>query len=76
MLKGGKMSDSDMVTTYSEQLFVGINELAEIINESKFTIYSWVQRGKIPSLKRGKRLKFNLREIENWDATRNHRAAE
>ena len=45
---------------------VGPKEIAEYLDVSINTIYSWVHMRKIPFFKMGRLVKFDLREIENW----------
>lgn len=56
-----------------EKRFYTLEEIAEYLNESPFTIYYWCQIGKIPHYKRGKRLMFDLEEIIKWDKENNYR---
>jgi excisionase family DNA binding protein len=46
--------------------FVGPEELAEYLDLSINTIYSWIWLKKIPHFKVGKLVKFDLQEIETW----------
>lgn len=46
--------------------FVDVNELSNLINRSKPSIYSLVHKRKIPHIKRGKRLYFQWSKIEKW----------
>ena len=46
--------------------FVGVEEIAEYLDVSINTIYSWVWLKKIPHVKMGKLVKFDLQEIETW----------
>ena len=54
--------------------FWTIKEVAEYLSESHYTIYDWVARKKIPYYKRGRNLRFNINEIQEWDES-NHQAA-
>lgn len=49
-----------------EKRFININELSQYIGLTKGTLYVWVCQKKIPYLKLGKLVKFDLREIEDW----------
>ena len=49
-----------------EKRFVGIEELAAYLGLAKGTVYIWVCQKKIPHLKMGRLVKFDLREIEIW----------
>ena len=45
---------------------VGPKEVAEYLDISINTIYSWVNMRKIPFFKIGRLVKFDLMEIDNW----------
>lgn len=49
-----------------EKRFLGIKEMAEYLGLTVGTMYVWVCHKKIPYLKVGKLVKFDLREIEKW----------
>ena len=49
-----------------ERRFIGVKELSEYLGISKHTVYYWVGMRKIPYVKMGKIVKFDLREIEEW----------
>ena len=49
-----------------EKRLVGIKKLAEYLDLSENTLYSWVCMRKIPYFKVGRLVKFDLREIEAW----------
>ncbi len=52
---------------YAKKVFVDKRELAEILGISVFTIDSWVsERREIPFIKMGKRVKFDLNDIQKW----------
>ena len=46
--------------------YVGIVELSKYLDLTKGTLYVWVCHRKIPYLKIGGSLKFDLIEIERW----------
>ena len=46
--------------------YVGVDELANCLGISKNTIYSWTWQKKIPYIKVGRLLKFDMRMIEAW----------
>jgi excisionase family DNA binding protein len=50
-----------------ETTFWTIDEAAEYLHESKYTIYQWTATKKIPFYKRGKNLRFKVEEILTWD---------
>ena len=43
-----------------------LNELSDYIKVSRFTIYDWVYRKKIPYIKLGKNLRFRKELIDVW----------
>ena len=49
-----------------EKRFLSIQGLSEYLGLSKGTVYVWVCQRRIPYLKIGKLVKFDMREIENW----------
>ena len=49
-----------------EKRYLGIKELAEYLGISIGTVYSWVCYKKIPYIKMGRLVKFDLRKIEQW----------
>jgi len=49
-----------------EKRFLGINDFSDYLGVPKGTLYVWVCQKKIPYLKIGKLVKFDLREIEPW----------
>ena len=49
-----------------EKRFIGTDEMAEYMDLSVNTIYSWVYSRKIPFFKIGRLVKFDLKEIDNW----------
>jgi len=49
-----------------ERRLVGVEEVAHMLDMSKDTIYKWACQRKIPSVKCGRLLKFDLQEIYNW----------
>lgn len=49
-----------------EKRFIGTEEIAEYMDLSVNTIYSWVYSRKIPFFKMGRLVKFDLKEIDNW----------
>lgn len=46
--------------------YINIGELAEYLGLTKGTLYVWVCQRRIPYLKVGKLLKFDIIEIESW----------
>ncbi len=49
-----------------EKRFLGMDDFSDYLGVPKGTLYVWVCHKKIPYLKVGKLVKFDLREIENW----------
>ena len=49
-----------------DKRFIGIDECAEYLGIKKGTLYYWVFLKKIPYLKMGRLVKFDLRELEGW----------
>jgi excisionase family DNA binding protein len=49
-----------------DRRFFSIKELAEYLGLTRGTLYVWVCQRRIPYLKIGKLVKFDLREIEVW----------
>ena len=51
-----------------EQRYLSTDEVAKYLGVSKGTIYSWTCYTKIPHVKIGRLVKFDLRRIEEWTA--------
>ena len=51
---------------HMEKRFIGIQELSEYLGITKGTLYSWTFQKRIPYLKVGRLVKFDLQEIEIW----------
>jgi len=49
-----------------EQRYLGIKDLAQYLGITEGTLYTWVCYKKIPHIKMGRLVKFDLREIEVW----------
>mgnify|MGYP001588906257 CR=1 len=49
-----------------EKRFLGIVELSQYLGLTKGTLYVWVCQRRIPYLKIGKLLKFDIMEINDW----------
>jgi len=49
-----------------ERRFIGIGEMAEYLGITKGSLYVWTCQRRVPFLKIGKLVKFDLREIEGW----------
>ena len=50
----------------SEKRFLDVKELAEYLGVKVATIYSWTFQRKIPYLKIGRCVKFDIKKIEEW----------
>ena len=49
-----------------EKRFFNIKELSEYLGIAEGTVYVWVCHRKIPFVKIGRLLKFDMRKIEKW----------
>ena len=49
-----------------EKRFLGIEQLAEYLGIAKGTVYVWVCHRKIPYVKVGRLVKFDMQKIEVW----------
>jgi excisionase family DNA binding protein len=49
-----------------EKRFIGIDECSKYLDMKKNTLYQWVNQRRIPHLKFGGRVKFDLQELEGW----------
>lgn len=49
-----------------EKRYLGIKELGEYLGIKEGTVYSWVCYKKIPYIKVGRLVKFDLIRIEKW----------
>lgn len=49
-----------------ERRYVNIKELAEYLGIKHGTVYAWVCYKKIPYIKMGRLVKFDLRRIDEW----------
>ena len=49
-----------------EKRFLDMNECSKYVGITKGTLYVWVCRRKIPYLKIGKLVKFDVQRIERW----------
>jgi len=49
-----------------EKRFIGPNELARFLDISVNTVYSWVCMRRIPFVKMGRLVKFDLKDIDKW----------
>jgi len=49
-----------------EKLLIDIKEISNLLGVSEKTLYGWVHQRKIPFLKMGGLLRFDLSDIEKW----------
>jgi len=49
-----------------DKRYIGPQELSEYLGLTKGTLYVWVCQKRLPYLKVGKLLRFDLKEIELW----------
>ncbi|PIP20681.1 MAG: hypothetical protein COX40_03525 [Candidatus Omnitrophica bacterium CG23_combo_of_CG06-09_8_20_14_all_40_11] len=49
-----------------DKRFLNISEVAQYLGLTKGSLYVWVHQRRIPYLKIGKLLKFDIIEIEQW----------
>jgi len=49
-----------------QKRFIGIKECAEYLGITVSTLYVWVCHKKIPYVKIGRLVKFDLQKIEHW----------
>ena len=49
-----------------DRRFLGVAELSDYLGILKGTLYVWVCHKKIPYVKVGRLVKFDLRKIEKW----------
>jgi excisionase family DNA binding protein len=61
-------------STTVEKRLVGINEIAKYLDISKATLYSWTLQKRIPHIKMGRLLKFDLQEINEWLKRKNNKS--
>ncbi len=53
-----------------EQRLIGIEHVSEHLGIKVNTVYSWVNQRKIPYIKVGRLIKFDLQDINQWIAER------
>jgi len=49
-----------------ENKLLSITEMAEYLGIRVSTLYSWVSQKRIPYIKLGRLVRFDLREIDKW----------
>jgi excisionase family DNA binding protein len=45
---------------------LSVEDVADLLRVSKFTVYSWVAQGRIPCVKLGTRTMFVPQEVQRW----------
>jgi excisionase family DNA binding protein len=45
---------------------LSVEEVAEALGLSRFTVYSWSSKRRLPSIKVGSRLMFRASEVQRW----------
>ena len=58
-----------MVTNGSEQRYLSPQELSQYLGLSIVTIYGWTSQHKIPFVKLGRLVRFDVAEINAWMQT-------
>ncbi len=66
----------DAKATITRKRFLNIHELSDFLGICVNTIYSWVSQDKIPFVKVGHLLRFDVPKIEAWLAKREHEVKE
>lgn len=46
--------------------WVNLEDIAEHLSVSKYTIRAWMKEGKLPVYRAGKRYKFKISEVDEW----------
>ena len=49
-----------------DKRYIGIKECSGLLGITKATLYVWVCRRKIPYLKVGRLVKFDVKDIDEW----------
>ena len=64
----GQMISRRMIIKYTTvtKRFISVKAIAEYLDLKVDTIYAWVYQKKIPYVKIGRCVKFDLQEIEDW----------
>jgi len=52
--------------TMTGKRLLDIKEAAEFLNVSPNTLYSWVSQRRIPFVKLGRRVEFDLEDLQDW----------
>lgn len=59
-------NSTSLLTDKTEDVYLNIIELSELIGLTRPTIYGHVHRKTIPFIKKGKMLRFSKKDILNW----------
>lgn len=51
---------------------LNVDQLSDILNVNKKTIYDWTHKGLIPYIKLGHLLRFDLEAISKWVKSNSH----
>ena len=46
--------------------WVNLEDIAEHLSLSQYTVRAWVREGKLPVYRAGKRYKFKISEVDEW----------
>ena len=49
--------------------WVNLEDVAEHLSLSQYTVRTWIKEGKLPAYKAGKRYKFKISEVDEWVRT-------
>jgi len=49
-----------------KHILISIDEAATYLGLQKSTLYSWINQRKIPYIKVGKLIKFDMRQLDKW----------
>jgi excisionase family DNA binding protein len=60
------MAASQQGWTGQGRKLIDINELSELWSVPKTTLYNWVNQGRLPHVKLGRSLRFDLVQIEQF----------
>lgn len=50
--------------------WVNLEDVAEHLSISQDTVRTWIKEGKLPVYRAGKRYKFKISEVDEWDPQR------
>jgi excisionase family DNA binding protein len=55
-----------MIDQIKEKRFLDVEAVADYLSLSPYTIRTWVKTGRIPFVKLGRSVRFDLRELDIW----------